>query len=984
MKRIVPLLVLSFCFAAFTLPAGAPFPTEKRSFRSIRIGKSPAFTLTAKNCTVVIAPDAPKTTRFAAAELQKFLSLILGGKIPVADKPGTGHNIYVGFGPGAAKMGLDPARTQIPRDGFFIRTAGKDILIAGCDDPKVDPARALRGGVWDQHYERATLFGVYDFLERFGNCRFYFPGELGTIVPRKESITVPECAILDRPDFLYRKYSLYWDGTYFEGPDRNRKLHPQKTLNFYRLRMETAYLPSNHGMTRFNLLERFAKTHPEYFALTNTGERRTGTTGMFAGHICWSSPVTEVIYQDMKAYLTGRPPEERGMYYRGRPRWVETAFRKPFVDVMPQDGFFACRCRECQARFGKGPDYANDVVWGTVIGWANRLKQEKIPGIITMMAYLPYRAVPKTPVPDNVVVMVADTGPWNDGGKPGARGDVCEPGREYGIAAWHKALGRKVWTWNYTYKTHANALPGVPAPSPLAAGRYYKEVAPHLFGAYLASNCDRFLYYAMNYYVLSRIAWDNAADYRAIMDEHYKLMYGPAAPVMQKLMEEFENLWIRRVIGRTVTTPTGPVNSTPGEHELWTVIFSPAKRQELNKRFDQAAAMVKKGSLEERRIRLYQREFMGVMEEEAARYAGRSKAVNLLKFAEGTPVYLRPWHTSPAAPETVKTCVTAKRENGMLKVVFDCEEPKMEKVVAFVRPRDASGMWRDNEVEFFINPSGDRKNYYQWVVNSKGSFWDCRWESIGQTKPRSDVKWNSNAQTRVSPIPGGFRIELLIPLKDLPPLTPKGVPVNFARSRTLREEPKAHIGYTWNPWAKSFHDLENYGRMIAPERELVPDGSFNFTHEVKTARGPVWKSGKSTFWARHSKPETYCALDKKIFFSAPQAMKIVSRDPGGNFFNLTLPPLKPGARYRLSAMVKLENVVPARKGGGFTLQFIDDRNHFFPNHNAAKGTAEWFGVSYEFSTTLEVGKAKRTSLRPWLLNCTGTAWVDNISLEELF
>ena len=46
-----------------------------------------------------------------------------------------------------------------------------------------------------------------------------------------------------------------------------------------------------------------------------------------------------------------------------------------------------------------------------------------------------------------------------------------------------------------------------------------------------------------------------------------------------------------------------------------------------------------------------------------------------------------------------------------------------------------------------------------------------RWESIGQTRPRSDVKWNSDAKVKVSSSPGGFRIELLIPLKDLPPLT---------------------------------------------------------------------------------------------------------------------------------------------------------------------------------------------------------------------
>ena len=32
-------------------------------------------------------------------------------------------------------------------------------------------------------HEHATLFGVYEFLERFADCRFYFPGELGPSGP---------------------------------------------------------------------------------------------------------------------------------------------------------------------------------------------------------------------------------------------------------------------------------------------------------------------------------------------------------------------------------------------------------------------------------------------------------------------------------------------------------------------------------------------------------------------------------------------------------------------------------------------------------------------------------------------------------------------------------------------------------------------------------------------------------------------------------
>ena len=961
-----------------------PMPTLKRPPRKAVISADKvAATLTADNTVIVLDAKAPKATAFAASQLQEFLSQILGKEIPIVSAPGKKHNIYVGASSFALKNGVDV--NTLPRDGFIIKTAGSDIIIAGRDDSKKDPLQALKGGVWDQHYERSSLFAVYDFLERFANVRFYFPGELGTIVIKRPSLAIPECNIFERPDFLYRKYSLYWDGAYFGQNDNGIRRHPLKTLNYYRMRMETFYLPSNHGLTRFNLLDRYAKTNPEYFAMTDTGARRISKEGMFAGHICWSSPVTEVIYQDIKAYLTGRPPKERGMYFRNKPNWNFITFRKPFVDVMPQDGFFACRCKKCQSRFDyKMPDYANDVVWGHVIDWANRLKKENIPGTLTMMAYFPYRAVPKVPFPDNIIVMVADTGPWNDGGTPSARGAGLASGRDYGIAAWHKQTGRKVWTWNYTYKTHGNALPGIPAPSPLAVGRYYKTIAPDVFGAYLASNCDRFSYYAMNYYIFGRIAWDNSVDYKKIMDEFYKLMFGAAASEMQKLFEEFEYLWIRKVIGRVVDTPVGPVNSIPGENELWNKLFSPEKQKAFHKAFDAARAKVGKDSLEARRIELFRSEFMGPMEVESKRYLARNRAVNLLKFAEGTPLHLRPYNVKDPKSKMVSTVVSAKRNKGFLEVTFDCEEPDMKNVVAFERPRDYNGIWRENEVEFFINPTGDIKNYYQWIINSKGSFTDIKWERLGQNRPRGDYKWDSGAEVKAVNTPKGFRLEMRIPLKNLPEFSAKGVPVNFSRSRVLKTNSGIHNGYSWSPYVNGFHDLENYGRMIAPEKELVPDGNFTSTKELRNKDRLVWKCAKTTHWSRFNKPGvSWCALDTKEFYSAPASMKIVSGNKEGNFVNITLPPLKPVTRYRLSAMVKLDKVTALTRKGGFGFQLSTDTNNFFPKNNMLTGSGDWQGVSFEFVTSLQVEKAKKITLRAWLLQCSGTAWVDNISFEEI-
>ena len=65
---------------------------------------------------------------------------------------------------------------------------------------------------WQPCFRRGTLFGVYAFLERFAGVRMYFPGELGTCVPRAERIIVPEGRVEESPAFSVRRYG-YEDGS---------------------------------------------------------------------------------------------------------------------------------------------------------------------------------------------------------------------------------------------------------------------------------------------------------------------------------------------------------------------------------------------------------------------------------------------------------------------------------------------------------------------------------------------------------------------------------------------------------------------------------------------------------------------------------------------------------------------------------------------------------------------------------------------------
>ena len=115
--------------------------------------------------------------------------------------------------------------------------------------------------------------------------------------------------------------------------------------------------------------------------------------------------------QDLR--LTGKPAAYRGVITDyGRSNWDPSGFQPGYFNIMPQDGFYECRCPECQKHFAKGAKDTSEFVWDFVCGTAEKLKKNNVPGYLTMMGYTPYRLIPERPIPDNVLIMVALAGPW--------------------------------------------------------------------------------------------------------------------------------------------------------------------------------------------------------------------------------------------------------------------------------------------------------------------------------------------------------------------------------------------------------------------------------------------------------------------------------------------------------------------------------------------------------------------------------------------
>jgi hypothetical protein len=557
---------------------------------------------------VVVAAKCAPSVRFAATEMTNFLSQVLGAPVPVVKAPGgAGVSVILGDNEWSRAEGLDPV--PLVRDGFWRLAKGDRIYIVGVDDPEKDAARVATGH-WPIMFERATLYGVYDFLERFAGCRFFFPGDIGTVVPSSAAIEVPEGKAKTEPVFTERYYSKHRAGDIWY--DTSRTKNAVQGLNWLRLRYGTQRTPCCHGQRGFHYVPRFAKEHPEWFCLQKNGKRYLVDTGKIPhsrnGKLCYSSPIREEIYQDAKAYLTGQPASSRGLK-----DWGGNCVDGRYVDLMPEDSYMECHCEKCQAAYNKSEEmYATDQQWGMIAEFGNRLIREGVKGDITMMAYYPYRRVPAVGLPPNVQVMVAERGPWSVESPESLKRQLDE------VKAWADKLGHKVWLWTYPGK-YGGKFPDIPQISPRAYAKFFSLAEPWIKGGYAEIETERFMYDTLNVYVYSRLGWNPYLDIEALLDDYHAKMFGAASPQMKEIFDIFEDRWMKGVQGSVVTkdTPLGPVTVEPSFADLFTKIYSADVLKRLDALFDAAAKAVDAGSREGRAVALMRSELLAPLAKKA-------------------------------------------------------------------------------------------------------------------------------------------------------------------------------------------------------------------------------------------------------------------------------------------------------------------------------------------------------------------------------
>ena len=967
-----------------------PFYEKARPERRIQIGTQKHLQLAKgkNNLEIVVDAGAYQSTRFAAEELQHFLSRLLAVPVPIVAQPTEGKiSLIVGINRFSREAGLDEAK--FCRDAFVIKTDGNRIFILGKDDPKVDTRKVVKtrdgGGTAGLLHERGTLFGVYDFLERFCGIRFYHANDLFTIIPEVKTVSIPQIDIYDRPDYESRYYSIFdgklEDNAAEHGWAPNVFFSPGKALNYIRFRCETRRVPDCHGLTYLFYIQRFSKAHPEYFALHTNGRRYFEKSMPHTGQLCFSSGIMDEIFEDAKAILSGDKEQirARSPYFFGK--WGHfasgTAHTPGFVfNFMPQDAYYHCRCGKCIKHMAT-PQTISNFLWGKAVDLALRLKAAGVKGYVSTMAYPPCHLPPENlELPDNMIVMVAQNGAWDPA-------DV--QARNYkAIQDWNlRSRQNKVWMWNYICKVPSRnlVLPGVPCSTPRAVGAYYKTLKNDINGAFLESGStepsEHYTLQVLDYYVFGKVTWNNDTDVDALLKEYFRLCYGAAAPEMESISQQIETLWLTRIGGKTIMNNLGPMNIPPSDNELWNQIYNRERLDRIESEIRKAETKLKNDSKALARVKYFTEATIRPLRKQFDLYQKRSDSISRFRvgLSEESPavVYLQPLKSPGKA--FPKTKVTAEDLGDRLKFTFDCEEPNMADVIAAKREKDDSNIWQDNEIEIVLNPSGDRLNYYHWMINSAGSFYDASCRKVG-AKSVHDSKWDSACEYKVETTENGWKAVLTLDRKKYGTWNPEGFVVNFSRSRVLKNQ--AVELYSWSPFlVNGFHELERFGRIV-PLKNLP--GNIVRNGDFQAKNWPAWGKWQKQYIKSGEKREQ----DFQTFVFADKSLKLAydGRENRGISVGQTLYKLVPCKKYRLTYYVKLENVVPLKRGGGACLQIWNTKKNFWFPLTRLTGTMPWTLQTFEFQS-LPDSDPKTTGLNCCLFFASGTAWFDGITLEEI-
>ena len=689
---------------------------------------------------------------------------ITGCRLEIVNTPtGDSKQIYVGESAASRKVGI--TAKGLERDAFRM-ASGKNWLALVGNDVEFEPREpwARNHGQWAREKQaeweklaghpwrnsvgsriykdynrqldiwsfdhRGSLNAVYAFLRSVG-VRWFMPGELGEILPDATNIALRQVNRTVTPLFEVRSVSRPLISSN----------EIEDALWYLRIGANDQYGILHHGQRHLTEHPEQRATHPDYYVQMANGKRDNQSK---TANACLSSPG---FFNEMVAFA----------------RLMFDHYDIPIISVMPHDGFNHCQCEFCrdQITLDRGPGgLSSDYVWNFVVRVANELAKTHPDRKVFCGAYSTYRLPPRKidKLPPNVLVQITNGRPIRDVDDK-VHAEAAELRNQW-LAKTDHPLSV---TLNYTPFTDRGAYRPQYWPHVIARG--IRDCRDEVWREdFWLSNGKGGLHHPgmahLNPWMISRLSWDADQNVDALLDEYYRLFYGPAAEQMKAFIEHCE-------------THYALLGSDPD-----------IAKQALNL-FDQAKANAPKETAYGKRLALVD-EFLTKLRDRSAQLAvqrpegrpeyriidmGKDKWRNVVNTLKLDGKINEPFWTAYNHPRPLHDVRTGAKPNHpsrfMVRWLNDslvfgirCDFDESEPPIIGTKNDHDPAIWQGEHLELLIET--DQHSYYQIALNPAGALID-----LDRSVPLRNGKaydWSSQAEVATHVDKDHWSIEVRLPV----------------------------------------------------------------------------------------------------------------------------------------------------------------------------------------------------------------------------
>ena len=721
---------------------------------------------------IVLAKDANQGMKLAADDLQLYLGKISGAELKIVNSPtpDVKNQVYVGESEFTRKLGFTPAKFD--NSGFEIVAKDNSVILAGVDRIRINSPWDLKrwqefcgekftyyefgGGVGvmgtfctplgiNFEDDTGTWYAGSELLEQLG-VRFYAPYENGTVIPEMKDVSVAEQHLKSEAAFASRGWCYY-------GP-----MHSDKDGIAWLKRLKNGSKSIGFGgHTTYAIFasKEQHELHPEYLACGEDGKPYPG-------------------YPDGRGMPRFGNPEFRRASVILMNKLFEAVPEYSAVSLGQPDGGIRIDYRDI-GLYGKEGDSMEQRVsncyWDYNVFLAKELKKSHPDKFLMYFAYGNTKMLPtnmKSDDPDNIILFFAQGG----GSVLKHDAKIKRDERRRWIDALNPKGKSAIWDY-FLYGT-----PRFPVFFTESLQEEMKECQPYTSGKFIelgagyeipgtkGEAANRIGLPAIKHLMLywqNKLFWDPNIDRKAMLEEYYRLYFGPAAAEMKEFHEFAEAVWCRQE-SRSVTQYTG--------------FLKPADVDKYFEILARARAKAGKDTVYDKRIAAMEEAYQPLKTffQEQQRKGPDVRAckvpndmpldgdVTKSKYKDGW-FDLRDKLTGNAIQSNgTEACIAMSEDGTALYVAVVCHENKMDKIKALTKQNDATGIFDDDVIEVYVNTP--ERSYFKIAVNTNGAVWDETTDvSILERDTLAEL-WNPGIKAVVKKYDDRWTLEMRIPTKD--------------------------------------------------------------------------------------------------------------------------------------------------------------------------------------------------------------------------